>query len=256
MVAGWTPWHNDDPTTGDAPARVRVYCFPHAGGSASTYLSWSRSPRSDGVEFVPVELPGRGTRRHEPLADSISQLAKEFTDFLATRPTTEQFVLFGHSLGGNICYEVARESETNELPMPFLLIVSGVRPPGFLDAVEIHDLPDEELLTTLAKMGGTPARLLDDPGLRRVVLPILRADLALLAQYGKESVARRVSCPISVFGGTEDVFVTPERLRAWLRLTSSPRRYLRTFPGGHFFLNDNQDQVLAEITHHVRLCRQ
>lgn len=41
-------------------ASLRLFCFPYAGGGASTFRSWSNSlPMS--VEVFAVELPRRGT---------------------------------------------------------------------------------------------------------------------------------------------------------------------------------------------------
>ena len=40
-----------------------VFCFHHAGGSASVYRKWTL--KKEKINFVCVELPGKGTRRKE-----------------------------------------------------------------------------------------------------------------------------------------------------------------------------------------------
>ncbi len=48
-----------------AQPRVRLFCFAHAGGSATTFHRWPAA-LGDDVEVLGVELPGRGSRLREP----------------------------------------------------------------------------------------------------------------------------------------------------------------------------------------------
>ena len=45
--------------------RMRLFCFPYAGGGASAYRGWERELPAD-VEVCLVQLPGRETRLREP----------------------------------------------------------------------------------------------------------------------------------------------------------------------------------------------
>ena len=54
--------------------RVRLLCFPHAGGAASFFRSWAEFV-PDGVEAVAVRYPGREDRLFDPMADSLEDLA-------------------------------------------------------------------------------------------------------------------------------------------------------------------------------------
>src|ERR1700724_3772837 len=46
-------------------ARLRLFCFPYAGGGASAYRGWAPALPFD-VEVCPVQLPGRESRLREP----------------------------------------------------------------------------------------------------------------------------------------------------------------------------------------------
>ena len=50
-------------------AKVRLFCFPYSGASASIYYPWvDILPNS--IEVCPVQYPGRGNRvSEEPLSD-------------------------------------------------------------------------------------------------------------------------------------------------------------------------------------------
>lgn len=243
----WTPWDNSgaDPD-GDA-GPVRVYCLPHAGGSAGSFLPWARGQHLPGLQFVPVELPGRGTRLSDPLLRSMDHVVDGLLDVLAHRPAAERFVLFGHSMGAQIAYETARRLAVAELPMPVSLVVSGGRPPGAPAVVaRLHDLPDELLIKGIVELGGTPAEVLEHQDLVDLLLPVIRADLTLLADYTARVRPTVLPCPVLALGGSEDKLAGPEWISNW-RSTTAARFRHRVLPGDHFFLHAERAEVMAEL---------
>ena len=50
-------------------ARMRLFCFPYAGGNAATYRPWAEALTAD-VELVAVDPPGRANRIHEAPIDN------------------------------------------------------------------------------------------------------------------------------------------------------------------------------------------
>jgi len=235
-----------DPVSRVALAAVRVYCLPHAGGAADSFLPWARSTGRSALRFIPVELPGHGTRRGEPLLTSMHKVTDGLLAMLAGRPRGEPFVLFGHSMGAQIAYETARRLSAHARPMPLALVVSGSRPAGLRDPRRLHTLSDEALLERVGRMGGTPDAVLRQKGVARMVLPALRADLALLADYTARLRPVRLPCPIMALGGAADELAGPESIAAWGSLTSARFRF-RILPGGHFFLHAQRSAVAAEI---------
>ena len=53
-------------------ARLRLFCFPYAGGGASLYRSWAE-PLASVAEIWSVQLPGRENRLGEPLYRSLPE---------------------------------------------------------------------------------------------------------------------------------------------------------------------------------------
>lgn len=241
----WTPWDtHPGADTGTEP--VRVYCLPHAGGSASAYLAWSRSHEVPGVRLIPVELPGRGTRLREPLLDSMDDVVDGLLTVLAGRPAQERFLLFGHSMGAQIAYETTRRLSESGGPMPRAVVVSGCRPAGAPVALPLHDRSDDELLRGVVELGGTPAEILAHPEMLEMLLPLMRADLGLLARYMTNVRPTVLNCPVTALGGTDDRLAGPEWITGWRSLTSGTFRH-RILPGDHFFLHSRPAEVLAEI---------
>jgi len=79
-----------------------------------------------------------------------------------------------------------------------------------------------------------------------LVLPALRGDLQMNETYAYAAEAP-LAIDISAYGGVDDALVDADRLKGWSRQTSGRFSY-RLFPGGHFFLTDARDAILAELT--------
>jgi surfactin synthase thioesterase subunit len=226
---------------------VRLVCFPHAGGAASFYFPLSRAlPPS--VEAIVIQYPGRQDRRAEPCVDSIDELAETITEQLWPF-TGEPMALFGHSMGALIGYEVARRLQRRGRP-PLGLFASARVAPATPCAELIHLRDDDGILAAVAALNGTDTAVLADPELRRSVLPAIRADYKAVETYqhrGEDVLA----CPIRVLIGEDDPMTGPEQARAWSAHTSANCR-LESFPGGHFYLNAQLEQVVGTVVRQAR----
>jgi surfactin synthase thioesterase subunit len=220
----------------DSP--VRLVCFPHAGGSASFYHPASRL-LSPGIEVLAVQYPGRQDRRREPTIDSVTALAERLVPVLrgwADRP----LAFFGHSMGAVVAFEVAVRLE------PVLLFASGRRAPSTYRDERVHLRDDDGLLAEVRSLSGTETSLLDDPEMRRAMLPALRGDYRAVETY-RCAPGQRVGCPIVALTGDDDPKTTLDEARRWADHTTAGFT-LRTFAGGHFFLSAHLTGVLDEIT--------
>ncbi|MFD7594407.1 thioesterase II family protein [Kitasatospora sp. NPDC059812] len=251
-VARWTPWHRDAAPNGRS-GPVRVYCLPHAGGSASAYLPWARSGEQPGLTIVPVELAGRGTRLAEPPTAVMDEVVDGLLALLASRPADEPFILFGHSMGARIAYETTRRLAAEARPLPLSLVVSGGRAPGTPDVTRLHGLTDDELLERIVGLGGTPAEVLEFADLMQMILPVLRADVTLLGEYNDRIRPTVLPCPVLALGGADDLMAGPEWITGWRATTAAGFRH-RILPGDHFFLHQQRAEVLAELAAQARAC--
>jgi pyochelin biosynthetic protein PchC len=235
-------------TLGAAPSGGRtMVCFPHAGGSATFFQPLARA-LSPTIEVAAVQYPGRQQRRAEQLVDSIDVIADQLFDVLRSqgrRPT----VLFGHSMGALIAFEVARRLEQDPRTAPAALVVSGRRAPSVHRDEAVHRLDDAGLLAHVCHLGGTDPGVVTDDELLRLMLPVLRNDYKALETYRYRPGAT-VSCRISAYLGRSDQRVSLDEALAWRHLTSGAFR-IQTFPGGHFFVNSSlaavHDAVLWDL---------
>src|SRR5262249_14484759 len=82
------------------------------------------------------------------------------------------------------------------------------------------------------------------PELIAVLLPALRADLALVDGYGVDP-GDHIACPITAFGGADDLLHSGS-LQSWRDFT---RGNFRTciFPGGHFYFSSAAAALSREL---------
>lgn len=224
-------------------ARARLLCLPHAGGSASFFLPVAHALSPD-VEVLAVQYPGRQDRRGEDCVDNVPELADRLLDALAGWLDLP-LALFGHSMGALVGFELAGLLEREANVKPTVLFASGRRAPSLADDEGVHLRSDEQIIAEMHRLGGTDARILDDPEMRAFILPALRADLKAAETY-RPARTHRLGCPIEVLIGDTDPRTPLPETRAWREHTSSEFG-LTVFPGGHFFLADRAPEVIRHV---------
>jgi medium-chain acyl-[acyl-carrier-protein] hydrolase len=233
-------------------ARLRLFCFPYAGGSASIYRTWPRDLPPD-VEVCAVQLPGRGGRLPETPFTDLRPLVRALTEALLPQLETP-FAFFGHSMGALIAFEFARHLHRQYGLRPAHLFVSGFRAAQIPDPdAPTYNLPDAELLAAVRRLNGTPEAVLQNDELLRLMLPVVRADVTICETYGYQE-GPPLDCPVTAFGGRSDSIVSPEELAAWIVQTSGDYD-MQMFDGDHFYINSARPQLLravsATLTRHL-----
>jgi medium-chain acyl-[acyl-carrier-protein] hydrolase len=221
---------------------VRLLCIPHAGGSAAAFRTWGRW-LPPGIELQALELPGRGARWSERLLTDIEALLDDLES--AAEGAGEDFALFGHSVGALITFELARHLERRGGPCPQRLFVSARRAPHLPSPRRpTFSLTDRDLVRAVHDFNGTPEEVLGDSQLLDLMLPVIRADLAIDETY-EYRPGPPLRCPISALGGIADAVVTRQELAAWQSHTSD-RFTLRMVEGDHFFIR-SQEPVVVQL---------
>jgi acyl transferase domain-containing protein/surfactin synthase thioesterase subunit len=225
-------------------AQLRLFCFPYAGAGASIFRTWFEELPTE-IEVCAIQLPGREDRLGETLLTRIAPLVKTLVPIL--EPYLDRpFALFGHSMGALVSFELARELRRQGHSQPKHLFVAGSRAPQLPDLdLPIHRLPEPKFLEVLRRLKGIPETILENAELMALLLPVIRADLAIVENY-IYAVQEGLPCPITAFGGQEDPKVRPEDLAGWQDQTQADFN-LQIFPSDHFFLHHDRTALLAAI---------
>lgn len=240
------PWILRRP--GAVEGRLRMLCLPHAGSGAAAYLGWAAG-LDPAIELIPVQLPGRESRLGEPAMTSMAALvpvlADALGDFLHGDRDARPYVLYGHSMGAFVAFELALEFRRRRLPLPAQLLVTGARAPHLPPLQPIlHTLPDTELLQEVSRRyaGSFEPEMMD---LVQLMLPTLRADLALVETRRPEAEPP-LPLPLAAWAGANDDFVPLAEARQWGRHTAGEFEF-KVFSGGHFFPSTGRDSFLAQL---------
>jgi surfactin synthase thioesterase subunit len=223
--------------------RLKLLCLPCAGASATMYLRWKRQLPA-WIEVHPVELPGRGERLGEPLIDDFETQVVRLCEEQATQMRGD-FVLFGHSMGALLAYGMAARLRDVGRPQPRMLFISGSAAPSMRDSQSLADFDsDKALIADLRQQGGTPEEVFESPELLRLTLDVLAADYRLCRSFRYRS-GSPFDYPLKALAGLDDD-IEKVRLEAWQREAGGAFS-LNWFEGGHFFIRQQQTQVLMTI---------
>lgn len=231
--------------------RTHLVCLPHAGGNAAFYRPWTRL-LPPWVAPIAVQYPGRMDRIAEPPPTDMDALAADIAAAIDDDAVPAPFALFGHSLGASVAYEVAVRLTAAGRP-PVHLFVSGRPAPhrGRTGALaRRHLATDERLWREVVTLGGTDPELADNPQVRDLAVPVLRADYRLAETYHRTAPVV-LDCPVTALFGRDDADTRPHEIGAWAHVAAG-RFELHDFPGGHFYFVSDPRPMLDVLVRALR----
>jgi len=226
-------------------ASIRLFFFPYAGGGTATLRRWpSLLPRH--IELFGVQLPGRERRLTEKPMNRMAPLADTLAGAIA--PLLDHpYAFFGHSMGAIIGFELIRELRRRGLPRPLHFFPAARGAPQIPDpAPKISELPDPAFVEQLRmRYDGIPDAVAQEPELMALLLPMLRADIALLEHWDYRA-EEPLDVPFTALVGRSDFTATEPQMEGWREQTSAAFT-LKTIEGGHFFLQESERLVIEAI---------
>ncbi|HEX2419741.1 MAG TPA: beta-ketoacyl synthase N-terminal-like domain-containing protein, partial [Micromonosporaceae bacterium] len=234
-------------------ARIKLYCFPYAGGRSGAFRSWAHvAPQW--LDIVAVEPSGHdgGNGRAESAAPVHDHDDAAFLERLAADirsdagPAAVAFcgLSFGASvlldlLGGPLA-DWAREGRITAVAVVGRApITSGAGTAG-------HPPLDSYLMV--------PEEVRDDARWRQQVLPVLQADLAFDSRSESRIIKREqhhgpqvIDSPLQVHCGTEDPSFPSRSAPDWAAVTSSPIVDVHHHVGSHDFMLHHRERILDQI---------
>ncbi|GLS26649.1 thioesterase II family protein [Marinibactrum halimedae] len=223
--------------------KTKLFCFPYAGGNASTFARWHESLPQH-LAVLGLQMPGRASRLMEAPIDNMEQLTTMIADQMSFHINGD-YVMFGHSLGARVAFEVAVKLMERGVPSPNYFLASGSPAPSLKRTeAPIYDLPETEFIEELRKKGGTPELILQNEELKSIFLPALRADFKMVDHYRQSD--RKLKVRAHVFYGVEDNTISTESAMGWkYHFTESCA--FHAVNGDHFFIDNNREDVLSLI---------
>jgi surfactin synthase thioesterase subunit len=223
---------------------VTLICLPFAGAGASFFRPWS-ALAGDRIEVVAPQLPGRERRIDDEPYRSVPAAAEGLLQEVLDRSRPDRaLVLFGHSLGAVLAFELACRLTARGERVD-RLAVSGSPGPWTPRGDQATGLPDDEFIRRVQEFAGYTHEALADPEMRELILPTLRADVEMHESYRPEPDVV-LAAPITAIRGRSDTLVGTEQAGQWAKATTRDFT-LAEVPGGHMYLIDGAEHVLRHI---------
>ncbi|GAB5527325.1 MAG: thioesterase domain-containing protein [Roseivirga sp.] len=210
------------------------------------YHPW-KNKLGDDIELRPIELAGRGRRINDVPYQNLEEVVDDISTQIREEILESPYMLFGHSLGAIIAYELARKAREENLPRPRHLFFSGKgamhieRP----EEKKYHLMDNEKFKKEILELGGTPLEFFEYPELMELFLPLLKSDFKIAETYSLNGDIRPFDQEITVLLGKADD-LNDAQCTEWQQHTTKTCHF-QYFPGGHFFINDEQEKIVQII---------
>ncbi|WP_326608911.1 alpha/beta fold hydrolase [Streptomyces scopuliridis] len=232
----------------DPSATKRFICLGFCGGGAGSYVKWADA-MPPGVEFAAICYPGREGRFVDDFAGDWDELVDDTLDAVVSAADIP-YVLFGHSMGGWVAFDIAAQIEERGGPAPEALVVSSANAPSrgltVADMFPSQQDSDEQLIAWLQKFGLMSEHLLNDPDLREMAVELMRADIRVRDSFHYREGAV-VSTAMHVLTGDGDEVIDPNSKEQWRKLARGEFQHT-ALPGGHFYTPEIWDTLPSHIT--------
>lgn len=226
--------------------KVKLYCIPYAGGSASIYSKWRRTLAAE-IDLIPLELAGRGTKCNEPFYENLDEAVNDLYQLVIKEmDKNDKYILFGHSMGSLIAFELYYKLMKGGYREPMHMFVSGGKAPHLERRLIFHNKPLEEFKKHILEYDQSSEMIFQDEELLDFFVPVLRSDFKMVETHQYIDKTHKVGCDITALTGAWDLSLTLEEVNEWKKHGDKDFQ-LRQFEGGHFFINEHTEQIVTMI---------
>lgn len=216
-------------------AERTLICLGFCGGGAGAYHQWADT-LPEGIDLTAICYPGREGRFLENFATDWAALAEDATNAVISA-VDRPYILFGHSMGGWMAFDVATRIEAAGQRAPNALVVSSCNAPSRgltpRDMFPSQDDTDAALLDWMKTHGLMAPHVLGDPDLQEMALEIMRADIRVRDTF-RYAAGSKVATPVQMLSGTDDDVIESDAGVQWSELALGDYRH-DVLPGGHFY---------------------
>lgn len=222
-----------------------LYCLPYAGGSETIYYSWKKYLHKS-IQLEPISLKGRGKRFNEETYQTLEEAVDDIVKQIRNKILTENYALFGHSMGSLLCYELYYKLIELKLRLPEHIFFSAYKPPSIKRSSKKSLLPDDKFLDYLKSMGGISDEAIKNEELISLFLPIIKNDYRMLDGFQYKERSNKIKCQATIMNGESDS-ISNSDINGWSRHIEHDYRVFQ-FKGDHFYINQHAMNITQIIS--------
>ncbi|REG91602.1 thioesterase II family protein [Flavobacterium aquicola] len=230
----------------------KVIALPFAGGNKYSFNGIEKHvPKK--IDWITLELPGRGSRFKESLLDRIDHMVDDLLSQMIPHIHDENYIIYGHSLGTLLGYELAKKITEKKMNKPMALFFTGRGAPGFNRFDNKKSiLPSPLFWEEVNKIGGLPKEILECKELLDLYYPIMISDFKAIEDYDYLPMEVPFTFPIHIFMGKDEIGIGNEKtslsgMKAWQTETSDNCTF-ELLEGDHFFIFKHAESIAKRIS--------
>lgn len=224
--------------------KIKIFALPFAGGSKYSYRvlhDFVPAP----FEWETIELPGRGSRLHEPLLSDINEITEDAFNQIRNRLNEGEYLIYGHSMGTLLGYELTKRIMKAGLNKPVCLFFTGRGAPAVKERKKISAYEKQAFWQEIKKLGGLPEEILENEEMKDFFEPFLRSDFKAVEEYQYQPMENPLPVPLFVRTGSEDMAFGNDIMK-WQKETQH-KLSLKILPGDHFFIFRHPEYIITQI---------
>ncbi|MBL6449302.1 thioesterase [Fulvivirga sp. 29W222] len=227
-------------------SKLKLFAFPYAGGSSSIYHGLKPYLQSH-IEFIPVELAGRGRRIGDDLYAGLAEAVDDLYRIVSPQIKFSPFAFLGHSMGSLLAHEltVRLKYELGLSPNHLFFSGRGAIQVKRKDEKMYHKMDENQFKEEILLLGGTPPEFFQHPELLELFLPLLKNDFRIAETTPDIEGFKRSDVDITVFTGKEDD-LTEAQVQGWKQYTNGGCE-IHEYDGGHFFIHHEMESIASVI---------
>lgn len=233
-------------------AKLKIVAIPFAGGNKYSFNNIEKHISSS-FEWITLELPGRGDRFKEPLLDNIPDMVDDLFDNIRQHIIKGDYILFGHSMGCLLGYELIKKISKNNLKLPLCVFFLGRSAPEHNRFSNKKSTLSQELFwEEIRKIGGMPDDFFNQKDLLKVFYPVLKNDFRAIENYIYFKMEKPFSIPMNIIMGEDEIGEEEEEktsikdMKDWVNETDSYCDF-EIVKGNHFFIYEKSKMIAQKI---------
>lgn len=225
-----------------------LFCLPHAGATGISYYRWKPLLNSE-IELITIDLPGHkngdGTVPASNFEMAINSVYMQIKNVIQERD--DNYIIFGHSLGALIAYELYFLLLENKQRLPLKMYISGRIPPSInKDFLRDKIIREEDAKKYLMHNGLDTVDEKKDTYLIKYYSNLLLADMKLMGTYKYIEHDTPVLVDTIVLFGKEDNSTPYRDIKQWGKLCGGNISFVQ-IQGGHLFPLEQAAEVVNLI---------
>lgn len=229
----------------DGLEKLMVVAVPYAGGDRYAYRGL-QAFLPKGIDWITLELPGRGPRRREPRLKSLEEMVESLYSDLQQHKPGSSFVLFGHSMGAILAYELLQKLRSEGAQLPKAAYFSSIAAPFVPRTRFVSHLPKDAFWEMMRSYKGVPDGIIENVELRDYFEPVLRDDFEVIERYTPLNANQPpLDVPMYVRWGSNETIPRADLLR-WQECCTLPVDFKERV-GDHFFVVKDAAETWSEV---------